>query len=127
MYNPQLRLQCIIDQFLSGYVKNPLTLAAINLLEIKVTIFSSVFPGDSSELVQPPPATLRSGPGAGVGRWTRGNIARPWRPPDMGHQWRLPAPREDLPRQHRPAVPARRGGVEEMKMDCSWANAQDLM
>lgn len=76
------------------------------------------FPGDSSELVQPPAAALRSGPGAGTGRRDRGDVARPRRPPDVGHQRRLPAPREDLPGQHRPAVPARPGGMGELMTDC---------
>lgn len=76
-----------------------------------------MFPGDPSELVQPAAAALRSGPGAGIGRRDRGNAARPRRPADVGHQRRVPAPREDLPGQHRHAVPARPGGRGQLMMD----------
>lgn len=79
-------------------------------------------PGDPSELVQRPAATLRSGPGARIGRRDRGNAARPRRPPDVGRQRRLPAPREDLPGQHRPAVPARPGGMGELMTDTEKLN-----
>lgn len=85
-----------------------------------------MFPGDPSELVQHPAAALRSGPGAGIGWRGGGNAARPRRPPDVGHQRRLPAPGEDLPGQHRPAVPARAGGMGELMTDC-WSLSLDSL
>lgn len=75
-----------------------------------------VFPGDPSECLQSHTAALRSGPGAGIGRRAGGNAARPRRPTDVGHQRRLPAPREDVPGQHRPAVPARHRQLGELMM-----------
>lgn len=78
-----------------------------------------VFAGGSSELVQPPAAALRSGPGAGL-RWSaRGNSSGPRGPSDVGHQRRLPAPRENLPGQHRPAILAHPGGWGELMVDDS--------
>lgn len=70
--------------------------------------------GDPSELVQRPAAALRPGPGAGIGRRHYGDAARPWRPFDVGNQRRVSAPGEDLPGQHRPAVPACPGGMDEL-------------
>lgn len=72
--------------------------------------------GGAAQLVQPPAATLRSGPGAGTGRSHRGVAARPRRSTDVGDQRRLPAQREDVPGQHRPALPAHPGGREQLTL-----------
>lgn len=73
--------------------------------------------GGAAQLVQRPAAALRSGPGAGTGRTHRGLAARPRRSADVGDQRRLPAPREDVPGQHRPALPAGPGGRDQLILD----------
>lgn len=73
--------------------------------------------GGAAQLVQPAAATLRSGPAAGTGRSHRGVAARPRRSTDVGDQRRLPAQREDVPGQHRPALPANPGGREQLTPD----------
>lgn len=73
--------------------------------------------GGSAQLVRLPAAALRSGPGAGAGRWPGGVTARLRRSSDVGDQRRLPAPRADVPGQHRPALPAGPGGREQLIPD----------
>lgn len=72
--------------------------------------------GGSSQLVQHPAAALRPGSGAGPGRPHRGLPSRPGGPAHLGHQRRLPAPRQNLPGQHRPAFPGRPGELGERSL-----------
>lgn len=83
-----------------------------------VNIVDPVGAGGSSELVQPLAAALRFGPGARTGRTDHRNAPRPRGTLDVGHQRRLPAPRQNLPGQHRFTFPARPGGLGQLMLGC---------